>query len=88
MYSLILATNINKMPGTGVELSSIKPSKTPISTKSGAKCGALDDKKHPELARLIEVWPTLPKQTKAKIRDLIEKHIMEGKADDGKKEKN
>jgi hypothetical protein len=88
MYSLILATNINKMPGTGVELSGIKPSIIPISTKSGAKCGAPDDKKHPELARLIEAWPTLPKQTKTKITDLIEKHIMQGKADGGKKEKS
>ena len=36
--------------------------------------------KHPELARLIEAWPALPMQTKSKIKDLIEKHTMEGKA--------
>jgi hypothetical protein len=35
--------------------------------------------KHPELARLIEVWPSLPKRIKSKIRDLIENHSTERK---------
>jgi len=44
--------------------------------------------KYPELREIVEVWPTLPKQTKSKIKDLVEKHTTEGKADDGKKGKS
>jgi hypothetical protein len=71
----------------GIEPSPLAPPKKPISTKSGAKCGALDDKKHVELARLIEVWPTLPEQIKTKITDLIEKNTTERKVDGGKRKK-
>ena len=75
------------MGDTGLEESALTPPKTPISTKSGAKCGALDDKTDPELAKIEQAWPTLPKQVKTKITDLIEKHTTEGKADGGKKKK-
>ncbi|MBL7186306.1 MAG: hypothetical protein ISS70_08260 [Phycisphaerae bacterium] len=59
----------------------------PSPTKGGAKCGALDDKNDPELAKIVEVWPTLPEQIKTTIKDLIDKHTTEAKADGGKKEK-
>jgi hypothetical protein len=36
------------------------------------------------LAKLIGAWPTLPKQIKTKIKDLIDKHSTKGKADGGK----
>ena len=74
--------------GTGLEQSALAPRKTPISTKSGAKCGALDDKNDSELAKLVEVWPSLPEHTKTKITDLIEKHSTERKADGDKKKKS
>ena len=38
-------------------------------------------REHSELARLIEAWPTLPQQTKTKIKRLIEMHTAEEKAD-------
>ena len=82
MYSLILATNINRMPGTGVELSGIKPSKIPISTKSGAKCGAHDAPKpikDPELAKIVESWPGLPEHIKAAIKALVKTNKSETK---------
>ena len=67
------------METKGIEPLPLAPSKTPISTKSGAKCGAVDDKKHPELARLIEVWPELSEHTKKAIKALVQTHKMEKK---------
>ena len=61
----------------GIEPSPLRPSKTPISTKSGARCGALDDKNDPELVKLIEVWPTLPEKTRTKITALVQTHEHE-----------
>jgi len=66
----------------GIEPSPLTPSKTPISTKGGAKCGALDDgscRKDPELAKLIEAWPTLPEHAKTTILDLIEENTLESR---------
>ena len=47
----------------------------------GTESGTVDDKNDPELARLIEVWPTLPEQTKNKIKGLVERHSAEEEAD-------
>jgi len=45
-----------QLPETGVELSGLTPSRTPISSERGAKCGALDDKDDPELAKLVNLF--------------------------------
>jgi hypothetical protein len=82
MHSLILAKNITKLPGTGVELSGIKPSNIPISTKSGAKCGARETPKpikYPELAKIVESWPGLPEHIKAAIKALVKTNKSETK---------
>ena len=71
------------MGDTGLEQSLQKASKTQIPQKRGAKCGALNDKNEPNLARLIKAWPRLPKQIKTQINHLVEKHFTEG-AIDGK----
>ena len=71
-----------KRAGTGVELPALKHSKTAISKERGAKCGALNDKNDSDLARLIEVWPTLPKHIKAEMMGMVEKHSKEGKSND------
>jgi len=67
------------MPETGVELSDLKPTKTPISKGGGAKSGALDDKNDPDLAQLIQAWPTLPEHIKTKIKALVQTHKTENK---------
>ena len=46
-----------------------------------ASCLAQIVQKHPDLARLIEAWPTLPKQHKTKIMELVEEHSNGRKAD-------
>jgi hypothetical protein len=82
MYSLILAININKLPGTGVELSGMKPSKNPIPTKDGAKSGAHNAPKpikDPELVKIVESWPRLPEHIKAAIKALVKTNKSETK---------
>ena len=69
------------MPGTGVELSALNAPKTAISKERGAKCGALDDENESDLAKLIEIWPTLPKHVRTKIKGLIEKRSTGAKDD-------
>jgi hypothetical protein len=55
------------VPGTGIELSALKPTKTTILRKSDAKCGAPDDKNDPDLCWLIERWPELAPELWAAI---------------------
>jgi len=38
-----------------------------------------DYQKHPDLARLIQAWPTLPEQAKTTIKALIQTHKAEKK---------
>ncbi len=69
------------MPETGVELSPLTPPKSQISPHGGTESGTVDDTQDVRLTRLIEAWPTLPEQTKTKIKGLIERHAAEKKAD-------
>ena len=39
-----------------------------------ASCLALSVQDHPDLARLIEAWPSLPDDIKAQITNLISEH--------------
>ena len=71
----------------GIEPSALTPSKSHISPHGGTESGTLDDKNDPELARLTAIWPTLPKQVKSKLTDLIDKHTAEGQVDGDDKEK-
>jgi hypothetical protein len=68
------------MPGTGVELSSLKPSKTPISGSGGAKSDAPDPRNPPQdadLAAIVKAWPELPEHMKQAIKALVQTHMTE-----------
>ncbi len=39
-----------------------------------ASCLAQIVQEHAGLARLIEAWPTVPEQIKAKVKGMVEKH--------------
>ena len=65
------------MGDTGLEQSALTPPKTTISKSACAESGALDARKppsDPDLARLVEAWPHLPKHTKQTIINLIRQH--------------
>ena len=61
----------------GIEQSALAGSKTPISEKGGAKCGAVESKNDPDLQLIIDHWPTLPEHIKAAIKALVGTHIKE-----------
>jgi hypothetical protein len=67
------------MGDTGIELSSLTPSKTAISQTQRAKNGALDGKIYPDLAEIVKAWPELPGHIKAAIKALIRTRILGGK---------
>jgi len=69
------------MGDTGLEESPLTPSESPMSPHGGTESGTLDGTQDVRLTRLIEAWPTLPEQTKTKIKGLIEMHTAEEKAD-------
>jgi hypothetical protein len=46
-----------------------------------ARCLAQIVQKHPDLVRMIETWPTLPKHVKTEIKGMIEKYSTEEKDD-------
>jgi hypothetical protein len=58
------------MGGRGVEQTALALSKTPISSERGTESGTLNGENtpiDPNLARLIEVWPTLSDEARADI---------------------
>ena len=63
----------------GIEQSALKGSKTAISKKGGAKCGALQSKNDPDLQLIIDRWPELPGHIKAAIKALVHAHTAEKK---------
>ncbi len=69
------------MGDTGLEVSPLTPPKSHMSPHGGTESGTVDDTQDARLTRLIEAWPTLPEQTKTKIKGLIERHAAERKAD-------
>lgn len=67
------------MGDTGLEQTPITPPKTPISKKSGTESGTVGDENGPtapDLAQIIDHWPTLPVHLKAAIMAIIKADIQ------------
>ena len=65
------------MGRAGFEQSALKASKTPIPENPRTESGTVKDDRgqnDPDLARLIESWPTLPNPIKQTILNLIRQH--------------
>ena len=65
------------MGGTGLEHPALKPPKTAISRKVRTESGTVKDDRgqnDPDLAHLVEAWPTLQDTVKQTIANLIRQH--------------
>jgi len=67
-----------KLGGTGLELTPLEQSKTPISGEGGTESGT-PNSKDPYLALVVKVWPGLPEHIKAAVKALIQTHNKETK---------
>jgi hypothetical protein len=71
--------------GTGLELTPLEQSKTPISGEGGTESGTLNapntpqPPKDPDLAMVVEHWPNLPEYIKAAIKALTQTNNTEKK---------
>lgn len=62
------------MGDTGLEHAPLTPSKTPISENERAESGAHNDRDAPEdpdLAFILDQWPSLPEKTRRSIMALV-----------------
>ena len=57
----------DRMEAAGIEPPQENPRKTALLASGGAKCGALT----PDLAELIDAWPTLPEAIRAGILAMV-----------------
>ena len=65
------------MGGTGLEHPALTPPETAISGDTRTESGTVKDDRgqnDPDLARLVEAWPTLSACVKQTILDLINEH--------------
>ena len=72
------------MGDTGLEHPGPTPPKTPISGKLCAECGALDNQSpssDPDLNRLNQAWPDLPKHIKQTIMEMVQPFVKENSDD-------
>ncbi|MCC7085296.1 MAG: hypothetical protein IT427_09845 [Pirellulales bacterium] len=63
------------MGGTGLEHPAFSSGKTPFLGQSGAECGALGAQNaplDPELAAVVDAWPTLTAEAKAAVMGIID----------------
>ena len=70
------------MGRVGPEHPPLKPSKTPISGKGGAKSDAHDAPNclhDPDLAEIVRLWPKLSERTRTAIKALVETDKAEKK---------
>ncbi len=66
------------MGRAGFEHTPLTTPKTPISENTRTESGTVDgetQQNDPDLALLIEAWPTLPERIKQQIKTLVQAHI-------------
>ncbi len=71
-------TGFVKVAGTGIELPPENAEKTPVGAESGAQSGAVGAREavlavpvDPNLAAVVDAWPTLPEAIKVGILAMI-----------------